>query len=208
MKLASLQMESFLLGKLLGLVELGLVFSSKTFLFLGKKKKQTKKRNTVKRRKLYSKNAKECLSVWIMGQRIPEFIFSQRYFYQEERDSSLKCLYLQFLKLLAEEVLICVSFSNVESLWTPVSVSVSSFLSHLCSRGKNFNRPSKYTRILHPMHFWGMEIVNTMQKVVRVLLDVVAHVVAVVYLSGPVCRLPEVIKQEMSRGQTWLHTSP
>ena len=53
-----------------------------------------------------------------------------------------------------------------------------------------------------------MEIVNTMQKVVRVLLDVVAHVVAVVSLSGPVCRLPEVIKQEMSRGQTWLHTSP
>lgn len=51
-----------------------------------------------------------------MGQRIPEFIFSQRYFYQEERDSSLKRLYLQFRKLLAEEVLICVSFSNVESL--------------------------------------------------------------------------------------------
>lgn len=43
MKLASLQMESFLLGKLLGLVELGLVFSSKTFLFLGKKKKTNKK---------------------------------------------------------------------------------------------------------------------------------------------------------------------
>lgn len=60
MKLASLQMESFLLGKLLGLVELGLVFSSKTFLFLEKKKT---KHNTVKRRKLYSKNAKECLSV-------------------------------------------------------------------------------------------------------------------------------------------------
>lgn len=59
MKLASLQMESFLLGKLLGLVELGLVFSSKIFLFLEKKKKG----NTVKRRKLYSKNAKECLSV-------------------------------------------------------------------------------------------------------------------------------------------------
>ena len=38
MKLASLQMESFLLGKLLGLVELGLVFSSKIFLFLEKKK--------------------------------------------------------------------------------------------------------------------------------------------------------------------------
>ena len=60
MKLASLHMESFLLGKLLGLVELGLVFSSKIFLFLEKKKKKS---NTVKRRKLYSKNAKECLSV-------------------------------------------------------------------------------------------------------------------------------------------------
>ena len=40
MKLASLHMESFLLGKLLGLVELGLVFSSKIFLFLEKKKKK------------------------------------------------------------------------------------------------------------------------------------------------------------------------
>lgn len=47
-----------------------------------------------------------------------------------------------------------------------------------------------------------------MQKVARVLLDVVAHVAAVVYLSGLVCCLPEVSKQEMSRGQTWLHTSP
>lgn len=47
-----------------------------------------------------------------------------------------------------------------------------------------------------------------MQKVARVLLDVVAHVVAVVYLSGLVCCLPDVIKQEMNRGQTWLHTSP
>jgi len=35
----------------------------------------------------------------------------------------------------------------------------------------------------------------------RVLLDVAAHVVAVVYLSGLVSRLPEVAKQEMSRGQ-------
>lgn len=147
-------------------------------------------------------------NVWVYEswERIPEFIFSQRYFYQEERDSSLKRLYLQFRKLLAEEVLICVSFSNVESLWIPASVSVSSFLSHPCSHGKNFNRPSKYTRILCPMHFWGMEIVNTTQKMARVLLDVAAHVVAVVYLSGLVSRLPEVAKQEMSRGQLWLHT--
>lgn len=48
MKLASLQMESFLLGKLLGLVELGLVFSSKIFLFLEKKKRQySKKKETI-----------------------------------------------------------------------------------------------------------------------------------------------------------------
>lgn len=40
-----------------------------------------------------------------------------------------------------------------------------------------------------------------MQKMARVLLDVVAHVVAVVYLSGLVTRLPEVTKQEMSRGR-------
>lgn len=57
MKLTLLQMESFLAGKLLGLVELGLVFSGKIFLFLEKKS------NTVKREKLYSENAKECQSV-------------------------------------------------------------------------------------------------------------------------------------------------
>ena len=46
-----------------------------------------------------------------------------------------------------------------------------------------------------------MEIVNTMPKVARVLPDVVARVVAVVFLSGLVSRLPEVTRQEMSRGQ-------
>lgn len=41
MKLASLQMESFLLESSLAFIELGLVFSSKTFSFWKKKKNKT-----------------------------------------------------------------------------------------------------------------------------------------------------------------------
>lgn len=105
-----------------------LVFSSKTSSW----EKKTK-HNTVKRRKLYSKNKQrmsECMNHGTENSRI--YLFPN-YFYQEE-SRFLYAPISTILKLLAEEVLICVSFSNVESLWIPVSVSVSSFLSHPCSR--------------------------------------------------------------------------